>query len=61
MSERNERNERKTVNSTDAVYGGEEKRKAYDAVPMPIASRYGNENPSAGVFRPTRCPSFTAT
>ncbi|MGH7437207.1 MAG: trans-sulfuration enzyme family protein [Polyangiaceae bacterium] len=29
--------ERKTITSTDAVYAGEEKRKAYDAVPMPIA------------------------
>ncbi len=32
-----ERSERKTITSTDAVYAGEEKRKAYDAVPMPIA------------------------
>jgi cystathionine gamma-synthase len=31
-----ERSERKTITSTDAVYGGEDKRKAYDAVPMPI-------------------------
>jgi cystathionine gamma-synthase len=29
--------ERKTINSTDAVYGGEDKHKAFDAVPMPIA------------------------
>jgi cystathionine gamma-synthase len=28
--------ERKTITSTDAVYGGDEKLKAYDAVPMPI-------------------------
>jgi cystathionine gamma-synthase len=28
--------ERKAITSTDAVYTGEEKRKAYDAVPMPI-------------------------
>jgi cystathionine gamma-synthase len=28
--------ERKTITSTDAVHGGDEKRKAYDAVPMPI-------------------------
>jgi cystathionine gamma-synthase len=32
-----DRSERKTITSTDAVYGGEDKRKAYDAVPMPIA------------------------
>ena len=29
--------ERKTITSTDCVYAGEEKRKAYDALPMPIA------------------------
>ena len=29
--------ERKTINSTDAVYAGEDKQKAFDAVPMPIA------------------------
>jgi cystathionine gamma-synthase len=28
--------ERKAITSTDAVYAGEEKRKAYDALPMPI-------------------------
>jgi cystathionine gamma-synthase len=28
--------ERKTITSTDAVYGGEQRTKAYDAVPMPI-------------------------
>ncbi len=28
--------ERKAITSTDAVYGGEEKRKPFDAVPMPI-------------------------
>jgi cystathionine gamma-synthase len=28
--------ERKPVTSTDAVHGGDEKRKAYDALPMPI-------------------------
>jgi cystathionine gamma-synthase len=37
MNDRNDRNDRKTITSTDAVYGGEEKHKAYDAVPMPIA------------------------
>jgi cystathionine gamma-synthase len=29
--------ERKTITSTDAVYGGEDKLKPFDAVPMPIA------------------------
>ncbi len=28
--------ERKTITSTDAVHTGDERRKAYDAVPMPI-------------------------
>jgi cystathionine gamma-synthase len=37
MTERNERSDRKTITSTDAVYAGDEKHKAYDAVPMPIA------------------------
>ncbi|HEX3772006.1 MAG TPA: aminotransferase class I/II-fold pyridoxal phosphate-dependent enzyme [Polyangiaceae bacterium] len=36
MSERTERNQRKTVTSTEAVHAGDEKRKHYDAVPMPI-------------------------
>jgi cystathionine gamma-synthase len=29
--------ERKAINSTDAVHAGDERQKAYDAVPMPIA------------------------